>query len=169
MLATTCSMACASNWMEQPAGTWGNPDSTSFLMLKRRPERSAANFRSTRYFLCIWATKSSTTRHSFPLACRRPRPSCCRNTVKLSVGRRNRTRLASGMSTPSLNRSTVKMNFRSPDRSRCTAALRTSSFVWLVSAMEGIPFSLKLWAMNSACLMLTQNPRPLTPPMLPKL
>ena len=31
-----------------------------------------------------------------------------------------------------------------PDRSFCTDALRMSSFVWLVSAMEVTPFSLKL-------------------------
>ena len=53
--------------------------------------------------------KSSTVRQGLSSARRRPRPSCWRKTVALSVGRRKSTVSISGMSTPSLNRSTVKI------------------------------------------------------------
>ena len=57
--------------------------------------------------------KSRTVRHGLSSASRSPRPSCCRKTVALSVGRRNSTVSISGTSTPSLKRSTVNRMFTS--------------------------------------------------------
>ena len=59
---------------------------------------------------------------------RSPRPSCWRNTVALSVGRRKSTVSTSGTSTPSLNRSTVKSTRSSP-RLKCLE--RSSSLALL--------------------------------------
>ncbi|NUQ39132.1 MAG: hypothetical protein HUU23_15365, partial [Caldilineales bacterium] len=55
-----------------------------------------------------WPTKSSTVSTSVPGNRRRPRPSCCRNSVADSVGRRKSTLLMAGMSTPSLRMSETK-------------------------------------------------------------
>ena len=52
--------------------------------------------------------KSRTVSTALPRVRRRPRPSCCRKIVALSVGRRNSTVSTSGMSRPSLKRSTAK-------------------------------------------------------------
>lgn len=46
------------------------------------------------------------------LGARRPRPSCWRKRVGLSVGRRRRRVSTTGTSTPSLKRSTEKTNYR---------------------------------------------------------
>src|SRR5581483_11811832 len=71
--------------------------------------------------------KSSTVRHGLSSARRRPRPSCCRKTVALSVGRRKSTVSISGTSTPSLKRSTVKRTLTSRSRSERRARLRVSA------------------------------------------
>lgn len=52
------------------------------------------------YFAC--PIKSRTVRHSLFSARRSPRPSCCKNTVSDSVGRKKRMVFTSGISTPSL-------------------------------------------------------------------
>ncbi len=59
--------------------------------------------------------KSKTVRQSLPSNKRNPLPSCCKNTVKLSVGLKNKIVFISGISTPSLNKSTVNINLSSPD------------------------------------------------------
>ncbi|MNN43363.1 hypothetical protein D3C81_1575970 [compost metagenome] len=104
--------------------------------------------------------KSSTVKHSFPSARRRPRPSCWRNTVKLSVGRRNSTVFTSGMSIPSLYRSTTKISLISPWIRRFFAVLRSSSLDFPCKAKEGIPASSNTFAIYKACSTLTQKPSP---------
>ena len=66
----------------------------------------------------------------------------------------------SGTSTPSLKMSTEKMNLTSPVESRSLALRRSSLWVSAVSARERIPACSNLSAMNLACALLTQKPRP---------
>jgi hypothetical protein len=57
---------------------------------------------------------------------RRPRPSCWRNSVGLSVGRSMSTVSTSGTSTPSLNRSTENTTFTVPAARSRSAASRSA-------------------------------------------
>ena len=62
---------------------------------------------------------------------RRPRPSCCRNSVGLSVGRSMSTVSTAGTSTPSLNRSTENTTCTRPAARSRSAASRSAS--WAVA------------------------------------
>ena len=70
-------------------------------------------------------TKSRTVQAPCPCALRRPRPSCWRNSVGLSVGRSIRIVSTSGTSTPSLKRSTEKTH---PDPAGRQVAQRRLAF-----------------------------------------
>ena len=88
------------------------------------PPSSARKRRSKRNSLRCVPTKSSTVQTLLPGAFRRPRPSCCRNSVGLSVGRSSSSVSTVGTSTPSLNRSTEKTTRTRPvgevaQRRRC--------------------------------------------------
>ncbi len=78
--------------------------------------------------------------------------------MELSVGRRNKTVSASGISTPSLNTSRVKMHLSSPSRSAATARLRVAVGVFPTTASEGRPASVNAFAIYSACSTLAQSP-----------
>jgi hypothetical protein len=69
--------------------------------------------------LGLMADEVEDGEHVLALGVRSPRPSCCRNTVALSVGRSISTTSTAGTSMPSLNRSTVN--------STCTRPARRSS------------------------------------------
>ena len=56
-----------------------------------------------------WPIRSMTVRWLLPSARRRPRPSCCVNTVADAVGRSSKRQSTSGTSTPSPRTSTEKM------------------------------------------------------------
>jgi MFS family permease len=79
-----------------------NPSLISRCTLCVVLESKAANLSSKLYFLLAWPIKSRTVRHSSVSVRRRPRPSCCKNIVNDSVGRRNKTVFTSGISMPSL-------------------------------------------------------------------
>ena len=93
---------------------------------------------------------------------RRPRPSCCRNSVGLSVGRSNNRVSTFGTSTPSLNRSTVNTTFTRPAARSRRAAVRSSIGLSPQIATAGIPTARNCSAMKRAWPIDTQNPRALT-------
>ena len=97
----------------------------------------ASNFIAKLYFLFACPIKSRTVRQSFPGLKRNPRPSCCKNTVALSVG----------ISTPSLYKSTTKIKFIFPLNKSVFASFRISSALFEDNEMDGIPLSLKYFAM----------------------
>src|SRR3546814_9616716 len=68
-----------------------------------------------------WPTKSRTVQMLLFASRRSPRPSCCRRTVGLSVGRSKSKVSTDGTSTPSLKRSTEKTTRISPAASACRA------------------------------------------------
>ena len=119
---------------------------------------SARNLLAKSYSGRALPTKSSTVQHCFWLLSgrRKPRPSCCKNSVRLSVGRKNSKVSTSGISTPSLKISTTQSICISPWRSACCLAARSLVFL-LVSTSAFMPAKLNLEAMNSACFWLTQN------------
>ena len=103
-----------------------------------------------------------TVQRALPRARRRPRPSCCRNSVGLSVGRSNNRVSTFGTSTPSLNRSTVNTTFTRPAARSRRAAVRSSIGLSPQIATAGIPTARNCSAMKRACPIDTQNPRALT-------
>ena len=119
MLASTISRATESSWKLQPAGRNGKSCRTCCSTWAREPPSSARRRRSKRNSLRCVPTKSSTVHAPLPAAFRSPRPSCCRNSVGLSVGRSSSSVSTVGTSMPSLKRSTVKTaRTRPSDRSR---------------------------------------------------
>ena len=102
IFSRTNSVALFSSCMKHPFGREAKPSLISFSTFLSVFESRAANLSSKLYLLFACPIKSSTVRHSLSSARRSPRPSCCKKTVRLSVGRRNRTVFISGMSTPSL-------------------------------------------------------------------
>ena len=104
--ASTISRATGSSSMWQPAGRNGNPCSTcSFDVLagaaEQCPEASVEA-----ELLAVVADEVEHGAGGLAGRCRRPRPSCWRNSVGLSVGRSMSSVSTAGTSTPSLNRST---------------------------------------------------------------
>ena len=104
-------------------------------------------------------TKSRTVQNALPVDLRSPRPSCCRNSVGLSVGRSISTVSTAGTSTPSLNRSTENTTRTRPAARSRSAASRSARGLSPQMATAAMPWRLKWWAMKRACSMLTQNPR----------
>ncbi len=98
-----------------------------------------------------------------PRARRRPRPSCCRNSVGLSVGRSSSSVSTCGTSTPSLNRSTVKTTLMRPASRSRSAAVRSFMGLSPHTATAAIPAARNCSAMKRACAIETQKPRALTP------
>ena len=91
---------------------------------------------------------------------RSPRPICCKNTTRDSVGRSSTTTLTSGTSTPSLNTSTVVIASIVPAASARRLALRGCPPGSLCTATAVIPRSFRNAAMNSACRIDAQNHKP---------
>ncbi len=95
-------------------------------------------------------------------ACRSPLPSCCKKTVRLSVGLRKRTVFISGTSRPSLSTSRVNRKVSRPARSSLSKRERVGASVSPTSTADAIPCMLNASAMNSACETVTQKPIPRT-------
>ncbi len=93
-----------------------------------------------------------------PVRLRRPRPSCWRNSVGLSVGRSMRTVSTAGTSTPSLNRSTENTARTRPSARSRSAASRSVRGLSPQTATDAMPWRLKWRAMKRACSTLTQKP-----------
>ena len=89
---------------------------------------------------------------------RNPRPSCCRNSVGLSVGRSISTVSTAGTSTPSLNRSTENTIRTRPCARSRSAPSRSDQGLSPQIATAGMSWRLKWWAMKRACSTLTQKP-----------
>ncbi len=94
-----------------------------------------------------------------------PLPNCWTNTVRDSVGLKNSTVSASGISTPSLKRSTVNMQLISPVLSFSLALFLSSVLDLEWSAIDETPALLKDSAIKFACSIPTQNPRAFISPI----
>ena len=95
-----------------------------------------------------------------PVALRRPRPSCWRNSVGLSVGRSMSTVSTAGTSTPSLNRSTENTARTSSGGQVPQGGLALGSrAVAPHGDRRRCRGAVKWRAMKRACSTLTQNPR----------
>ena len=110
-------------------GRNGNPASICTSSGPRRRSISATSRRSKRNWRCCCPIRSITVRYGLWSARRRPRPSCCVNTVALSVGRSSRTVSTVGTSTPSPRTSTEKIARSSPTSSLRSACTRSFSGV----------------------------------------
>ena len=118
------------------------------------PPSSAPNRRSNRN-RWWWPTKSSTVHTDLPGARRSPRPSCCRNSTGLSVGRSRSSVSTRGTSTPSLNRSTENTTCTRPSaRSQRRLALVGGAVG--PHRYGGDPGLKKIRAMNRAWSTLTK-------------
>ena len=89
---------------------------------------------------------------------RRPRPSCCRNRVGLSVGRSIRSVSTAGTSTPSLKRSTENTTLTRLDARSAKATRRSESGVSDQIAVAATPAARNTRAIKRACSTLTQKP-----------
>ena len=102
----------------------------------------------------------STVQNVLPFVLRRPRPSCWRNRVGLSVGRSIRTVSTCGYVDTLVEQIDGEHDPHSALRPRSRrAASRSARGLSPQMATAGMPWRLKWSAMKRACSMLTQNPR----------
>lgn len=85
-----CSLAFFSNIIEQPNGKCGNSFSISSLTELFVFPIILLNLPSKSYSSLALPTKSKTVKHSLLSENLNPLPNCCKNTVKLSVGLKNK-------------------------------------------------------------------------------
>ena len=159
MFSSTRCWDCWSITIWQPEGKNGNPRSMSRSKPRRLAPVRARRRRSNRNSFRWCPTKSSTVNTALSRVRRSPRPSCCKNRVALSVGLRKSKVSTSGRSRPSLNRSAANKTFSRRARRSWSARARPWAGVDPLTASAAMPASRKTWAMNSAWVMLTQNPR----------
>ena len=132
-LRSTMSVATASSSMWQPAGRNGNCDAGRRARRRVGSRRAGLGSGGRTGTPCGGCRRSrAPCRTACSVVLRRPRPSCWRNSVGLSVGRSIRIVSTSGTSTPSLNRSTEKTtrtrpaarSRSAPSRSACAGFAR---------------------------------------------
>ena len=122
-LRSTISLATAVELHVAAGGRNGNRRCTCSLDRCPACRRAAPGSGGRAELLAVVPTKSSTVQTVLPCALRSPRPSCCRNSVGLSVGRSISSVSTAGTSTPSLNRSTENTTLHAPAaRSRSAAS-----------------------------------------------
>ena len=121
--------------------------------------RAPRGSESNRKLWCCRPVTSKTVRMSLSRLRRRPRPSCWRSTVALSVGRNRKRVLTSGMSTPSLKRPTTQRTWTLPLGRSDFARARSLRSVSYVRARAASPSRTSRSATTRACVLSTQKAR----------